>query len=108
MHPITQLECIQFIVDFDLHISSIEIFLVFNHLKALPLPRMSPNAWCPYRYNLSSFLLQVYKTKGLGLLKFLAVASMSYYYYYYYYFVVKQILRQSKTIILRTGAWYNN
>lgn len=97
-----------FIVDFDLHISSIEIFLVFNHLKALP--RMFPNAWCPHSCNrkLSSFLLQVYITKGLGLLKFLAVASMSYYYYYYYYFVVKQILRQSKTIILRTGAWYNN
>ena len=94
----------QFIVDFDLHISSIEIFFVFNVLKALP--RMSPNAWCPYRCNLSSFLLQVYKTKGLGLLKLLAVASMSY--SYYYYFVVKQILRQSKTIILRTGAWYNN
>ena len=35
MHPITQLECIQFIVDFDLHISSIEIFL--NHLKALQM-----------------------------------------------------------------------
>ena len=120
-----------FFVDFDLHISSIEIFLVFNHLKALP--RMSPNAWCLYSCNckLSSFLPQVYITKGLELLKFFTILSMYYYYYffiffiyiyiyiyfyyYYYYccccyycFVVKLILRQSKTIILRTGAWYNN
>ena len=70
----------QFLVDFDLHISSIDIFFVFNHLKALP--RMSPNAWCPHSCNckLSSFLLQVYITKGLELLLKLifAVPSMSY------------------------------